>query len=504
MFWLRTFLLLSLAVWIPTGAALFGSASIVLDEADRVGTLGASMAVRSVDAAFVERAVDGWSHLTDLNPRAALVEVGRKEPGPAAAAFLRATTVDGRALGFLVTPDGQVFPNELAVQVSLLVPRLLPEVREKERWRGAWALSDDSSHTVAAISLRDDRREWLGVAAKLQPVDLAFVRAASGGVDLTLLHGFEVALTTLRPQGARSVVEPAFGGQSRFRSGALAEPLPTGVPGFGPLGVGSHAEGHAYASEVIAVPGSDLRWVVSQSQRETLAVAGRVETWVVRGCLIMTVLVSLVGWFAARRPVIVTAREREPGARPASAVSSPPILPLADDATPPSKSQEPEIVMEAPEEASVPMEDPEDEDYGDLDDLSLSRALPGEMTIAAMNTAPAAEPVVVDPGTEYVVELEPYELSMAAPDGVPLEAYPVPSASDRQEIRAAYHAFVAQRESGGERGELDFQRFAERLVRRRRLHEERHGPSESVRYEVYERFGEAAIRIVFGPHRRTG
>lgn len=536
MLWIRTLLVLLFGVWVPTGIALVGLSSTLETEADRSGAARAAATARAVETAFLERALEGWDRLAELPLESALDELGQRRLGPASQAFFQGTGDTGRPAGFLIDASGRVAPEDLRLHVALLAEQLARELPSQGRWRGAWALSDDTSHTVAAVGVRSVPDQWQGAAALLQPIDDQFVRqvAARADAHLTLLRGFEVALSSLPSDRARPVIEPALGGRSSFSSGELETPLDGALPGFGPLALAALAPGHAYASQVIEVSGSDLRWVVSVSQRETLALAGTLEAWILLGSLIISLAFGLQAFLSPRASLPSSARVREaPIRRATPAVVSSASAPSA--AAPPASERLASgsaLSVEAPSQATsgaetaastatrgeaveslVTVEDvqieqveergPErEEDFEDLDDLSLSRALPGEMTIAAMNSA---VPVVeVSSLTEHVVEIEPYELSMSGSEGTPLDAFPVPAPDERQAIRTAYHAFVSQRESAGERTPIDFQRFAERLIRRRRLHEEKFGPSESVRYEVYERFGQAAMRLIFTPARRTG
>ena len=96
------------------------------------------------------------------------------------------------------------------------------------------------------------------------PVDEAFVLdlAKALDVELTLVRSEAPVFSSLDENIASDLVGPALSSKKPTTAGKLPEPLPSPLPGL-PLMVGPRAEGLAFTSMAVDLPGSDLDWVVS-------------------------------------------------------------------------------------------------------------------------------------------------------------------------------------------------------------------------------------------------
>lgn len=538
-YWVRIFLLYLVVVALPAAGALLGSARTALNEADRVGSERAAAASRAVDGALLAHAVGGWGALRALELRPALAEVESGRPGKRVDAFVRAVSVGEQALGFLVAGD-QIFPSRLAPDVKVLTEFLGHEFQTKDRVRGVWTLADTGSHTYAALAVRNSAGRLLGYAVLLRTIDKALVRAlaADAQAELSLVRGFELDHSTLTADRALPLIEPALSGRSRYASGRLATQLPSALPEVGPLLIGPWAQDLAYASEVLEVQGSEHRWVVSASREAELSVAGRIEVWILLTGLMASFVVFVFARMMHRAYVGPLDRVTEHFAKIQASPETLQSLDLPSPGrlerlvrlvnltfrrlrrssgshgrgTPIGRVQLVQRQAAAPPPAPVPTERPgrptpaplaarpapptrpapSPWSVDDLDDLALSRALMGELTISTMADPSIVIELPMEEG--WVIEIEPEQLKKAIP--VDEHILTAPGPEERRRVREVFEAYLDLRRKCGESTEdLDFKRFVGQVLLHRIGAEAEHG-KDPFRYEVYEANGRARLRLV--------
>lgn len=277
-FWVRRILLILLVAVAPVAAALWVDGKTAIERAQTSGAQAVRRAAQALSdrAALVVRghldeALAAAHDLEDLEVLERVVPSGRgrrsAEAREAALDSARARLANARpeaGFAWLVDARGRVVAVAGAgapgrdVSGHPLFRRSQQGVAGDRLWRdGAPMVWGASAPLVVQGQAR-------GAVIVGWPVDQAFVDdlASTLDVELTLIRDDRVVHSSLSDRDIAGSLGPAFRASEPVTSGALETPLSSPVPGL-PLLVGSRAEGLAYSSRSVAVPGSPYRWVVS-------------------------------------------------------------------------------------------------------------------------------------------------------------------------------------------------------------------------------------------------
>lgn len=311
-FFIRHLLLLLLVVVAPVGGALYWDA---YTEIERAKAAGERSVRRSADAlssqaelmvrARLDTAVAAAHDFEDQQFFRELAR-GRQRAEPAAQfAVERLTAIrpDG-GFAWLVGADGKVVAGDEAGPAQAEARDLSGHPLFEQSQLGyagdmLWRKGDPLVWAAASPLVED--QSAAGAVIIGWPIDQTYVAGLARRLDvgLTLMDGQDFVATSLEGSAVREVVGPALVNSGAVIAGAMPEPMVTPVPGL-PLFLGPKAEGLAYASQAVSVPGGDLSWVVSVPTTAALeAVAGRQVNLLALG--VVLAMVVLLFTLAAHR-----------------------------------------------------------------------------------------------------------------------------------------------------------------------------------------------------------
>ncbi|MEL6187173.1 MAG: MXAN_5187 C-terminal domain-containing protein, partial [Myxococcota bacterium] len=311
-FWLRHFLLFLLVVAAPVAVALWIDAETAVEQAKEAGLRAVSRAASALSSQIelsvrgrLDDAVAAAHDLVDQSVLDAVERSGRRRDEALALVEKRLTSVrpDG-GFAWLVGSDGRILSGEDEAQDPRDVSGhpLVVQARFGVVGDMLWRHGDPPVWAAAAPLVQDGRAA--GAVIVGWPIDPIFVSSLARQLDvsLTLMSGSEFVATSLEGEQVRSVVDPALAATGPVVAGELPTPLSSPVPGL-PLVLGPRADGLAYASQSVPVPGGGLQWVVSINNAAPLqAMAGR-QINLLAGGLALAMVVLLFSIVAHRTHV---------------------------------------------------------------------------------------------------------------------------------------------------------------------------------------------------------
>ncbi|MBX2813074.1 MAG: hypothetical protein KTR25_14765 [Myxococcales bacterium] len=294
-YWARHLLLLILLVLVPLVAAIWGDCT---RESERAAHASQQRARRAAQALSSEVMLGVLEHVDDARALAHELETQRpkvdwlSERGRARARRRRkgvdeeiellefvhqrlAESCPRGGFAWLVDAEGAVLvgggPPPADGPRSVSAHPLFVQSQEGFAGDAIWSQTDPIMWAAAAPLVIEN--EARGAVVIGWPIDQTFVHHLSQHLEvgLTLVSSQRVLLTSVDTSSAalRQIVEPALRMSGPVLGGSFPERLPTAIPGF-PLMVGPLAEGLAYASMAVEIPGVPLHWVLSVSNHSIL------------------------------------------------------------------------------------------------------------------------------------------------------------------------------------------------------------------------------------------
>lgn len=313
-FWIRHVVLLLLVVAGPVGTALWLDSET---EVERARAAGARDARRAADALaarltlevkrFVDEALAAAHDLEDGELPDKLARGGARleEARKAAEARLSAIRPVG-GFAWLVDPSGQVVAGHSGPGVRNVGDHPL-FIQSQLGYAGDTLWRWDEPVVWGASAPLASKGKAKGAVILGWPIDQVFVSGLAGALDvgLSLVNGGRVAYSSLPGDSPHDIIEPALSAGEPRMAGRLPEPLPSPVPGL-PLFLGPWADGLAYTSMAVEVPGGALRWVVSVPATSTLEAVAHRQVNLLAGGLVLTMIVVLFALVSHRtyvRPI---------------------------------------------------------------------------------------------------------------------------------------------------------------------------------------------------------
>lgn len=330
-FWIRHFLLLIVVVVAPVGVVLWLDTEAEVAHARDSGQMAARQAADSLSAQ-VELSVrthidEAMNAAHDLELARVLEHLASAQANPRRKALLeesdRALALAAERLskgrpsgGFAWLADGQgrvvagLEGGSEAVTRSISGHALFVQSQLGLAGDMLWRRDEPLIWAAAAPLVSEGKSR--GAVVVGWPIDQIFVSGLARrlGVDLTLTEGEQVTLTSLEGEGVIDAVEPALKEAGAVVAGNLSKPLPSPFPGVLPLFLGPQADGLAYASKAVPVPGTGMKWVVSVPSATALAALAERQVQWLAGGLVLAMVILLFAVFSHRtyvRPIRVVA-----------------------------------------------------------------------------------------------------------------------------------------------------------------------------------------------------
>ena len=320
-FWIRHVLLLVLCVVLPFAAALYLDTSREVDRATAAGlararTTGKSLKTRlQLDAH--EQQAKVLSLAAEIEDRNLLRGLGRSNARGEANFIQLRELLDGAAgrngFAWFADAEGRVVV-ENGLDAFPEAPRrifghpIFVETQHGFALDGAWSDEGDLTWVHAAPVARDGVAAGAVLVGKKVGEAGARALAADLSGDVTLVHREEVQVTTLPRPTAGEIRLATEKTPEPVAAGRLDEPLPSSawLP-FLPIMLDPHAEGVAFASVVVPIPGvRTARWVVSVDATDGLDQVGARQEVLLGAMFASLLLAILVGLMNSRtfvRPI---------------------------------------------------------------------------------------------------------------------------------------------------------------------------------------------------------
>lgn len=318
-FWIRHVFLLVLCVVLPAVAALYFDATLGADQSAHSGATAARLAGQALRGRLTlaaHRSVSGALGLAqNLRDQDALANIARGRPGAfESAREALAAVAPAGGFAWLVDAEGHIVVAH-DMEAAPETPRSIaghPIYIQTElgyALDGFWSVSEPVVMVAAAPIAEGPNAAGAVLIGRQADASLAAAIAQDIEAQVTLVAGGEPVVTTLDGSAAQDVVAATKDTLEPVLAGRLAEPLSGGalLP-FLPLFVDHYAEGLAYSSSNVSIPGvrQDLYWVVTvriSDGLEGLAERQEIILGVVIASLLLALLIGLLNFRTFVTPI---------------------------------------------------------------------------------------------------------------------------------------------------------------------------------------------------------
>lgn len=286
MFWIRRLIMIALVAIVPVGLALWVDAQTAIERSKVAGSAAVERAASALSdrvALSVREQLDAaMAAAHDLEELGLMGKLGsssrsrkaiEEQKAAATEAEKRLQSIRPEAgFAWLVDAEGKVVAAAGTGAVGRDISGHPLFGLSQDGWAGDLLWRDGEPLVWGAAAPLVEDAHARGAVVVGWPIDAAFVKALTEtlDVDLTLLRLEKVVHSSLEHSDIEGVVQPALKGHAPVVAGSLERPLEAAVPML-PLLVGPTAEGKAFASKSVQVPGGPYRWVVSVGAEQAFA-----------------------------------------------------------------------------------------------------------------------------------------------------------------------------------------------------------------------------------------